>query len=74
MACLAAVADGEDDDLLAVVAVAGDVAALAELDGSFTKLGGQLVDDAADLGVSREKPGSCLNRLGSAPRGLAALI
>jgi hypothetical protein len=48
------VADGEDDDLFAVVAIEGDVCSLAEFDDPLAELGQQVFDGAADLGVLTE--------------------
>ena len=51
----AAVTNGEDDDLFAVVVIQNDVGALAELDDPLSEFRWQFFDGAANLGVSVER-------------------
>jgi len=68
----AAVADGEDHDLFAVVVIQDDVGALAEFDDPFSELRRQFFDGTANLRMSAERfdaLSNCLN--GSLGRVLA---
>src|ERR1035441_2472816 len=73
IAGFASVADGQNDDLFAVVAIEGDIGTLAKFNHPLAELGQQVFDWAADLGMLAEDFDALADCFDGAAGGFRAL-